>query len=355
MTNKRVFISYRRETGGEVARLLQSFLEVHGFDVFLDVDGLGTGHFDRQLLREIESRPHFLLVCSPGALDRCTDPADWVRREIAHAIQHGRHIVPIVLPNFAWPAVGSLPTDISEVCRHNHFEYSHRHWKLTRDSLRVLLEQWDLTKAPVKPDDEPKRTVTVHGWMRHVLWIAVAGLGLSALLFILSSDLQSPDLSKSSETPWSKARSGPAFESTGSLQTNLGRTASLTDLRGRVVVLYFWATWCGPSKECLPTIDALSAWAESEGHDIEVLGVCVDRGDPAALNAGVSTFLKTQRSELETFLDGSGEWRRTLGVKATPTIVLLNGTGEIVPLPIGWRGCGSIDGLKRACESALNQ
>jgi sulfatase modifying factor 1 len=140
MLDNGVFISYRRGTGSEVARTITEFLEGQGFDVFLDVDSLGAGHFDEQLLREIESRGTFVLICSPGCLDRCVHEGDWVRRELEYAIQTGRHIVPMTMPQFVWPTGEAMPRAVTELQRHNAFEYSHSHWKLIKPKLVEMLQ-----------------------------------------------------------------------------------------------------------------------------------------------------------------------------------------------------------------------
>lgn len=129
------FISYRRDHGSTLARLLKEALERAGVEAFLDVDDLGSGHFDRKLLREIESRENFVLVCTPGCLDRCRDEGDFLRLEIAHAIQLRRNIVPVVVEGFAWPAAELLPEPIRELQRHNDIAFSHRHWDSTKQEL----------------------------------------------------------------------------------------------------------------------------------------------------------------------------------------------------------------------------
>jgi hypothetical protein len=134
-----VFISYRRQGGADVARVLQLFLEQNGFAVFLDVDSLDAGHFNSQLLIQIERSEHFLLVCSPCCLDRCADERDFVRQEIAHALRCGRKFVPVTLEGFRWPGRDSLPADIADVTSHHAFEYSHTHWTLTKGRLLEML------------------------------------------------------------------------------------------------------------------------------------------------------------------------------------------------------------------------
>lgn len=140
VSNERgVFISYRRGSGAAEARLMSQFLTSHGFDVFLDVDELGAGHFNDRLLREIEERRHFLLVCSPGALDRCSSHGDWVRREIAQALRTSRNVVPVMLPGFAWPHEAELPDEVAEIRLFNAFPYDHTHWKAICGGLLSML------------------------------------------------------------------------------------------------------------------------------------------------------------------------------------------------------------------------
>jgi serine/threonine protein kinase len=93
-----VFISYRRDPDAPLARLIKERLEENGFRAFLDVEGLDSGPFPQMLLRYIEEAPHFVPIFSPGCLDRCKNLDDWLRREIIHAVQSERNIVPVYLP-----------------------------------------------------------------------------------------------------------------------------------------------------------------------------------------------------------------------------------------------------------------
>lgn len=133
-----VFFSYRREGGSEVARSVQQALKDE-YRIFLDVDRLPSGHFDSALLRTIETSPNFVVFLSPLGLDRCAQPDDWLRREIAHAITCKRNIVPVVLPGFAFPDPATLAEDIADVVRHDAVEYSHRYFYAMLDKLREHL------------------------------------------------------------------------------------------------------------------------------------------------------------------------------------------------------------------------
>jgi hypothetical protein len=96
VSHERVFISYRRDSSGKsFARLLEQALTHEGYDVFLDVDDISPGKWADQILSQVPQRAHFLLVLTPGVLDRCVDPNDWVRREFELAVKSGRNIVPV--------------------------------------------------------------------------------------------------------------------------------------------------------------------------------------------------------------------------------------------------------------------
>ena len=135
-----VFISYRREGGAETARLIHEKLEKRGLKAFLDVDDMRSGHFDERLLREIESAPHFIVILTPGCLDRCASETDWLRREIAHAIATQRNIVPIMKDGFRFPEKEDLPQDIADFPRHNGVEYSHRYFSAMMDDILEFLK-----------------------------------------------------------------------------------------------------------------------------------------------------------------------------------------------------------------------
>ena len=65
-----VFISYRRSNGSQLASLLKVLLTIRNLSVFLDVDRLEAGKFDNNLLQSIRSARNFVLVLTPGAMDR---------------------------------------------------------------------------------------------------------------------------------------------------------------------------------------------------------------------------------------------------------------------------------------------
>lgn len=141
-----VFISYRRDGGSAEARLIRSALSERGLDVFLDVTDLKQGHFDLALLDRIARARSVVLILSPHSLDRCSDDQDWLLREIAHAIQTRRNVIPIMLPGFEFPP--ELPSAIEDLPRYQAIQYSHVLFDAT---LGKLLDAIGAGGAVLKP------------------------------------------------------------------------------------------------------------------------------------------------------------------------------------------------------------
>ena len=66
-----------------------------------------------------------------------------------------------------------------------------------------------------------------------------------------------------------------------------GGTWSLSDLRGKVILVNYWATWCGPCRYEIPQLMKLQ---EHYGEDLQVIGVSTDAGDPANVEAFAREF-----------------------------------------------------------------
>ena len=134
---KKVFISYRRSASRHLARLIALDLRAHGYDVFLDVDTIHNGEFDRIVLAQIAERMHFVLVLSPGALERCPLPDDWLRREIEEALRLKRNIVPILEEGFSFEdAAESLPESLRDLPRFNGVPLYHFYFEAAMLTLR---------------------------------------------------------------------------------------------------------------------------------------------------------------------------------------------------------------------------
>src|SRR5438093_4365267 len=96
---KTVFISYRRHDEPWALAVFADLTQ-HGYDVFVDYDGIGSGSFETAIMENIKARAHFLVLLTPTALERSADPKDWMRLEIETAVESQRNIVPLMLAGF---------------------------------------------------------------------------------------------------------------------------------------------------------------------------------------------------------------------------------------------------------------
>lgn len=107
-----IFVSYRR-TSFDSANLIATRLRSAGYKVFFDVESLRSGKFNEQLFEVIDACTDFLLVLPQGALDRCADPEDWVRKEVLRAMDGKKNIIPVMLNGFDWPS--PMPEQMEEL------------------------------------------------------------------------------------------------------------------------------------------------------------------------------------------------------------------------------------------------
>ncbi len=141
-----IFISYRRDSGFEMANLIAEKLCNAGYRVFLDVESIRSGKFDEQLYKSIEQCQDFIVVLSQNGLDRCYNETDWVRQEIIHAMQHGKNIIPVMLAGFAWPSI--MPIEIEDLAHYQGIDAgNHNYFDASMDKLKSYLKSKCRKKA----------------------------------------------------------------------------------------------------------------------------------------------------------------------------------------------------------------
>lgn len=121
-----------------------------------------------------------------------------------------------------------------------------------------------------------------------------------------------------------------------------GNPSKLSDFRGTVVVLNFWATWCGPCRMELPELEKL--YNELGGKGLMVLAVSVDE-----YRQMVPAFIQRMKLTLPVyFLDQATE--RSLGIGTIPFTLVLDKEGKAVRAYPGYSQEGMRDLKKLAAE-----
>jgi hypothetical protein len=117
---KTVFVSYRRTDEPWGLAIFQDLTQ-HGYDVFIDYDGIASGNFETVIFDNIRARAHFLVLLTPTALDRCDNPNDWMP-EIEAALDSRRNIVPVMLSGFSFSTGSQLTGKLAMLNRYNGIE-----------------------------------------------------------------------------------------------------------------------------------------------------------------------------------------------------------------------------------------
>ena len=152
--NNSVFISYRRSVSGYIARAVYQDLRGNGFDVFMDIESLDSGTFDTIIMNQIAARPYFIVILTPGCVERCSEPGDWLRREIEQAMALHRKIIPLMTPDFKFEAVTQhLTGGLMELPRYSGINIPHDYFEEAMIRLRTRFlkgEDIPVTPAPNK-------------------------------------------------------------------------------------------------------------------------------------------------------------------------------------------------------------
>jgi peroxiredoxin len=110
--------------------------------------------------------------------------------------------------------------------------------------------------------------------------------------------------------------------------TLAGKSQQLSDLKGKVVVLNFWATWCPPCVEETPSLNRLQKYIDSRGG--MVLGVSVDED-----GAAYEKFLKDQSVIFPTYRDATKKSAADYGTTIYPETYVIDRHGKIARKFVG--------------------
>jgi cytochrome c biogenesis protein CcmG, thiol:disulfide interchange protein DsbE len=174
------------------------------------------------------------------------------------------------------------------------------------------------------------RTVKLTGQV--VALAAVAGL-LGLLVWRLTHQSKPPKI----------GGPAPAFSSK---RVDTGGTLDLASLRGKPVVLNFWASWCGPCKGEAKTLE--QAWRQYKGQGVVFVGV-----DYHDVTGDARRFLSHHDITYPTVQDGSGMIADRYGVSAVPETYFIDRRGRLVGEHIKGTVSHQKDAFIRGVKAAL--
>ncbi len=136
-----------------------------------------------------------------------------------------------------------------------------------------------------------------------------------------------------------EAEMAPDFE----LEALDGSKVKLSDFRGQVVILDFWATWCSPCRRQMGNLKELK---KVVGDEVVILSI-----DVAESKQKVQSYVSKEEVDWIVLLDKKGDAARAYKVKAIPTIVIIDKEGRVREKFIG---VTSAEALLTTIESIIS-
>ena len=155
------------------------------------------------------------------------------------------------------------------------------------------------------------------------VWGLMLAVGLGATVSPVQADDPFAALKIARVAPGTAAA---AFD----LQSMDGRSVQLADLKGKVVVVNFWATWCGPCKDEMPAFERLRQKLDPERFALLTITTDLQRD-------GIKHFLANLNVQLPVLFDEHQDVSQAYLVRALPTTVVIDGQGALVGRAVGPR------------------
>ncbi|MFM2032650.1 MAG: hypothetical protein RLZZ297_1415 [Chloroflexota bacterium] len=179
----------------------------------------------------------------------------------------------------------------------------------------------------IQPVSQPARGAGLNREIWMVILGGIIGLIIVATVWIVSERLATPVLPAAAETN----RPAPDF----SLQTTEGKTLQLNELRGKIVVVNFWGTWCVPCREETPALQA--AYEQLRGDTVEFVGINLrsqeENGEPG--DAAVEAFVESYGVQYPIVYDTDGSVARSYQISPIPVSYFLDTEGNIRYVYVG--------------------
>ncbi|HKV59707.1 MAG TPA: TlpA disulfide reductase family protein [Ktedonobacteraceae bacterium] len=168
-----------------------------------------------------------------------------------------------------------------------------------------------------------QESVRKHKRRRRILIFCVVSLLNVGLLALLLTQLLTPT-SKSSADPLI-GHAAPEFSLTMLSPSASTSKLSLSNFKGKAVVLNFWASWCAPCTEEVPLLENTWKQMQAQGKDVVFLGI-----DFQETNSAASNFIQQYGITYPAVLDTSGSVANKYGITSLPDTIFIDRNGTVI-------------------------
>lgn len=103
------------------------------------------------------------------------------------------------------------------------------------------------------------------------------------------------------------------------------KNTSMSDLKDRVIILEFWATWCPPCRSSIPHLNDI--YRKYKGEGLVVIAVTAEN------ESTIKSFMRDTRMSFPIGLDDNGKTNQAYGIRSIPTAYLIGKDGKVI-----WQG-----------------
>lgn len=209
------------------------------------------------------------------------------------------------------------------------------------------------------------------GWMNQFTsYLSGVGTGIGEK----TSTSQSQPTSNADSSSQSQPQSQQASSSSGStsdeeyptvaapdftLVDQYGNTHKLSDYKGKVVLLNFWATWCGPCRQEMPDLEQLYLDQGENSGDVVILGVAAPKSKDNPFNQedkdieGITQFLQDGGYTYPVLMDTTGDVLNDYGIQAFPTTFMIDKDGNLFGYLTGTMTREMMDSIIQQTQSGV--
>lgn len=183
--------------------------------------------------------------------------------------------------------------------------------------------------TPAAPEPAPDAADAAPRSPRRLLWLVVGAVVVVAVTVFLAIGLMADDVDTGvsdalaeGERPDAPAFTLPLLQPGPGVEGPVGRQVSLADLKGSVVVINMWASWCDPCRTEAPLIEALGNRLRSKG--VIVLGLNVRNVSDKA-----RAFIREYGLTFPSLRDGNGDVMAAYGATGVPETFVIDRKGRV--------------------------